>query len=163
MDAAGDLFIADTGNNRIREVNAARASSPPSPATEAAGYSGDGGPATAAELDNPSGVAVDAAGDLFIADTGNNCIREVNARTRHHHHRRRQWRLRATAATAAGHRRRTVRPYGVAVDAGGDLFIADTGNNRIREVNAATASSPPSPATAPRAIAATADRPPPPS
>ena len=43
------------------------------------GYSGDGGPATAAELDLPGGVAVDAAGNLFIADTGNNCIREVNA------------------------------------------------------------------------------------
>ena len=43
-----------------------------------AGYSGDGGPATAAELDRPQGVAVDAAGDLFIADTDNNRIREVN-------------------------------------------------------------------------------------
>ena len=55
-----------------------------------AGYSGDGGPATNAELYLPYGVAVDAGGDLFIADTGNNCIREVNASTRHHHHRRRQ-------------------------------------------------------------------------
>ena len=45
------------------------------------GYSGDGGPATAAELDDPAGVAVDSAGDLFIADTGNNAIREVNLST----------------------------------------------------------------------------------
>ena len=46
-----------------------------------AGYSGDNGPATAAELYRPAGIAVDAAGDLFIADTGNNVIREVNAAT----------------------------------------------------------------------------------
>ena len=67
-----------------------RASSPPSPATGLPGYSGDGGPATSAELNCPHGVAVDAGGDLFIADTGNNRIREVNACHGHHHHRRRQ-------------------------------------------------------------------------
>ena len=53
------------------------ATSSPSPATGRGGYSGDGGPATAAELDRPDGVAVDAAGDLFIADEYNNVIREV--------------------------------------------------------------------------------------
>ena len=46
-----------------------------------AGYSGDNGPATAAELNAPAGIAVDSAGDLFIADTGNNVIREVNHAT----------------------------------------------------------------------------------
>ena len=65
------------------------------------GYSGDNGQATAAELDNPAGVAVDAAGDLFIADYGNNAIREVNHATRRDHHRRRQRDAQATAAITA--------------------------------------------------------------
>ena len=72
MDASGNLFIADSGNNRIREVNAAAASSPPSPATARPATSGDGGAATSAELNAPEGVAVDASGNLFIADNGNN-------------------------------------------------------------------------------------------
>ena len=64
------------------------------------GYSGDGGLATDAELDYPDGVAVDAGGDLFIADTYNSRIREVNAEHARHRHRRRQRNLRAIAATA---------------------------------------------------------------
>ena len=69
MDAAGDLFIADTGNNRIREVNHATGVITTVAGNGTAGYSGDSGQATAAELDDPVGVAVDAAGDLFIADS----------------------------------------------------------------------------------------------
>ena len=99
-----------------------------------AGYSGDGGPATAAKLAYPSGVAVDAAGNLFIADTYNNRIREVNYAT-------------GVITTVAGIGAlgyggdggpATVselsHPSGAVVDAAGDLFIADAGNNRIREV-----------------------------
>ena len=65
----------------IREVNAATRVITTVAGNGTAGYGGDDGPATAAELDDPSGIAVDAAGDLFIADTANNAIREVNART----------------------------------------------------------------------------------
>ena len=69
VDAAGDLFIADVGNNVIREVVKATGDIITVAGNGTAGYSGDGGPATAAELDGPVGVAVDSAGDLFIADT----------------------------------------------------------------------------------------------
>ena len=79
VDAAGDLFIADTYNNVIREVVKATGDIITVAGNGTAGYSGDNGPATAAELDDPSGVAVDAAGDLFIADTVNNVVREIDA------------------------------------------------------------------------------------
>ena len=91
-----------------------------------AGYSGDNGPATAAELNDPDGVAVDAAGDLFIADADNNVIREVVKAT-------------GDIITVAGNGTAGYSgdngpataaelddPIGVAVDAAGDLFIADT-------------------------------------
>ena len=81
VDASGDLFIADSHNNRIREVNASTGVITTVAGNGTAGYSGNGGQATAAELNDPCGIAVDASGDLFIADTGNNCIREVNAST----------------------------------------------------------------------------------
>ena len=81
VDAAGDIFIADTNNNVIREVNHATGVITTVAGNGTAGYSGDGGPATAAQLDAPEGVAVDAAGDLFIADTNNNVVREVNHAT----------------------------------------------------------------------------------
>ena len=83
MDASGDVFIADTYNNCIREVNA----SSQLIATVAGngnlprGYGGDGGPATNALLSHPLSVVVDANGDLFIADNLNDRIREVNAGT----------------------------------------------------------------------------------
>ena len=100
VDSAGDLFIADTSNNVIREVNPPRGVITTVAGNGTVGYSGDNGPATAAELNEPTGVAVDSAGDLFIADTGNNVIREVNLSHRRDHHRRRR-RHRGSAATAA--------------------------------------------------------------
>jgi hypothetical protein len=133
VDGAGDLFIADTGNDRIREVIKATGVIRTVAGDGAAGYGGDGGSATAAALDGPSDVAVDAVGDLFIADTLNNRIREVDT----------SGIIRtvagsgtagfggddqaATAAELGG-------PVGVALDSSGHLFIADTGNDRIREV-----------------------------
>jgi DNA-binding beta-propeller fold protein YncE len=77
VDAGGNLFIADAGNNRIREVIQATGNIVTVAGTGSAGYSGDGGLATSAQLNSPDGVAVDASGDLFIADTGNDCIRKV--------------------------------------------------------------------------------------
>ena len=78
VDASGDVFIADTGNNRVRAVNAA-GTIVTLAGKGAAGFGGDGGPAAAALLAAPRGLAVDASGDLFIADYGNNRVREVNA------------------------------------------------------------------------------------
>src|ERR1035438_9102207 len=136
-DAAGNLFIADTFNNRIRKVSANGIITTVA-GTGARGFGGDGGPATAAQLNYPQGVAVDAAGSLFIADTGNMVVRKVSASG-----------ILATfagtaaaadaqgfsgdggAATAA----QLNNPKGLAVDAFGNLFIADTGNQRIRQVS----------------------------
>ncbi len=74
MDAAGNLYIADTSNQRIRKVSYRRDHHDTWPATESAGYSGDGGAATSAQLYYPHGVAVDAAGNLYIADTDNHAF-----------------------------------------------------------------------------------------
>ena len=138
MDASGDLFIADTGNNVIREVVQATGNIITVAGNGTAGYSGDGGPATSAQLNSPRGVAVDASGNVFIADTGNNVIREVVQAT-------------GNIITVAGNGSAGYSgdggaatsaqlnvPYDVAVDQNGDLFIADTGNNVIREVVQAT-------------------------
>ena len=132
LDGSGNLYIADTDNNRIRKVDAAGVIS------TVAGdgtccYSGDGGPAVEAQLSGPSGVAVDAAGNLYIADTENERIRKVDAAG-----------VISTvagdgthgfggdggAATAAQLR----RPRGVAPDGAGNLYIADTWNDRIRRL-----------------------------
>ena len=135
MDAAGNLYIADGGNNRIRRVDASGI------ITTVAGnglykFGGDGGPATTASLSNPCGVALDAAGNLYIADSGNKRIRKVSPS--------------GIISTVAGNGTRGFSgdggpatsaslyyPTGVAVDAAGNLYIADRGNDRIRRVNAA--------------------------
>jgi Ca2+-binding RTX toxin-like protein len=134
LDAAGDLFIADTANNRVQEVIRSTGAIITVAGNGTAGYAGDGGKATAAELDDPTAVAVDSAGDLFIADLGNDVIREVVAAT-------------GAIITYAGNGAAGSGGDGgpakkaqfngiaaLALDASGDLFIADSGNNRIREV-----------------------------
>jgi sugar lactone lactonase YvrE len=134
VDAAGDLFIADSGNNRIRKVTPAGIVTTVV-GTGTAGFTGDGGPATAAELNGPVGLAFDAVGDLFIADASNERVREVFAQT-------------GTITTVAGTgtggfagdgglatSAELSYPDGVAVGPAGSLFIADSGNNRIREVS----------------------------
>jgi 3-keto-L-gulonate-6-phosphate decarboxylase len=134
VDAYGDLFIADAGNNVIREVISATGIIITVAGNGTAGYSGDGAAATAAQLNCPHGVAVDSSGDLFIADTGNNVIREVVQATGN---------IITVAGTgtagysgdgAAATSAQLNSPYGVAVSSSGDLFIADTGNNAVREV-----------------------------
>ena len=102
------------------------------------GYSGDGGAATSAALNDPTSVAMDAAGDLFIADSGNDVIREVIVST-------------GVITTVAGNGTwgysgdggaatapNSIDPTGIALDTAGDLFIADSGNNVIREVHHST-------------------------
>ncbi len=78
VDPAGDLFIADAGNSVIREVDpAGTITTVVGDYDLGSGYSGDNGAAASAQLNDPTGVAVDAAGDLFIADSGNNVVRKV--------------------------------------------------------------------------------------
>jgi sugar lactone lactonase YvrE len=77
FDGAGSLFIVDILNNRIRKLNLATKIITTVAGAGTPGYSGDGGPATAAQLNTPTGVAVDAAGTIYIADSGNSVIRRV--------------------------------------------------------------------------------------
>jgi sugar lactone lactonase YvrE len=135
VDATGNLFISDRGNHRIRKVSASGIITTVA-GNGTYGGSGDGGLATTAQMEGPQGLAVDAFGNLFIADTENSRIRKVSAGG-----------VITTVAgtgipgsalgdgglaTAAG----LYGPWGVAVDALGDLFIADTNNQRIRKVSA---------------------------
>ena len=137
-DPAGDLFIADAQNSVVREVVASTGVITTVAGTGPAGFGGDGGPAAAAQLNGPGGLAVDAAGDLFIADGGNGRVREVAASTGV---------ITTVAGTgAAGFggdggpaaAAQLNGPGGLAVDAAGDLFIADVGNYRLREVTGTT-------------------------
>jgi hypothetical protein len=77
FDGSGNLFIADYYGNEVLEVNGQTQKITTIAGDGTRGYSGDSGLATSAELDDPSGVAVDSSGDVFIADTGNNVVREV--------------------------------------------------------------------------------------
>ncbi len=147
-DSAGNLFIADNLNNVVRRVDAsthiittvAGNTSVLSGGRPVAGYSGDGGPATSAQLSRPFGIFVDAAGNLFIDDGGNSVVRRVDAKTQIISTVAGNYALRggfsgdngpATAAALNGQ-------GGVALDAYGNLYIADNGNYRVREVNAVT-------------------------
>ena len=134
FDSAGNLLIADTLNNRIRRV------SPSGTITTVAGngqgaYAGDNGPATSASLNAPLDVSVDAAGNILIADTGNQRIRRVDAKS-------------GIITTIAGGNQPGFSgdggpaasallnaPESVSADSAGNIFIADRGNFRIREVS----------------------------
>ena len=133
VDAAGNTYIADTANNVVRRVDSNGAISNFA-GTGTAGSSGDGSAATGAQLNGPQGLAVDSAGNLYIADTQNNRVRKVTG---------------GTISTVAGNgtggfagdgaaagSAQLNLPFGVAVDAGGNLYIAEFGNNRVRKVTA---------------------------
>jgi uncharacterized protein (TIGR03437 family) len=132
VDGAGNVYVADRDASVVRKIDASGIISTVA-GTGAAGFSGDGGPATAARLNGPFGLALDSAGNLYIADTSNNCIRKVSANGS----------IGIVAGTTdlgflgdGGSARNAWlnHPEGVAVDAAGSLYIADTFNNRIRQV-----------------------------
>ncbi len=136
VDAAGNLYIADLGNSAIRKVTAGTITTVAG-VGGSPGYWGDGVAATLAQLSAPASVAVDAAGNLYIADTANNVIRKVGLNGI----------ISAFAGTgvggfagdgAAAANARLGAPWGVAVDGAGDVLIADTNNYRIREVTGGT-------------------------
>jgi sugar lactone lactonase YvrE len=140
IDALGNIYIADQGNSRIRKVNTsgiintiAGNGSENSNGTGTGNYSGDNGSALSAGLNLPSGVALDAAGNVYIADQENDRVRKVNTF--------------GIISTIAGNGTQgsggddetatTAQlsfPTEVAVDTSGNIFIADEGNNRIRKV-----------------------------
>ncbi len=146
FDAAGNLFIADTQNHVVRKVvpgsDGVLGDGDPAEeiittfaGTGTAGFSGDGGPAAMATLRGPRDVAFGPDGSLYIVDTDNNCVRRVGPD--------------GIISTAVGQCGLTggfsgdggpaiaaqlTTPFGIAVDAQGNLIVADSGNNRIRKV-----------------------------
>ena len=136
QDAAGNVYFADTSDNRVRRVDSTGIISTIA-GTGQPDYTGDNGPAIKAALDGPQGIALDSKGNLFICDYQNNVVRKVVLATG----------IITTvagngsfiysgdgaAATAAG-----IDPYDIAVDAAGNLYISDLLNNRIRKVTVST-------------------------
>jgi hypothetical protein len=129
VDSSGNLYIADTDNHRIRKISGTTITTVAGDGEQT--FSGDGGPATAAGIDSPNGVAVDAAGAIYIGDTHNQRVRVVNAS--------------GAISTLAGSGNKTyggdtgtatsaslARPRGLSVDAQGNIYVADSDNNRIR-------------------------------
>ncbi len=134
FDTMGNLFIADTGNNCIREVSTAGIISNPAGICQSGGFAGDTGVATSANLEVPVYVLVDSAGDKYIADSGNNRIRLVTKST-------------GDITTFAGNGNGQLfgdgglaanaslnSPTGLAFDSAGNLYIADADNNAVRMV-----------------------------
>ncbi len=133
VSASGDVYVADTGNHTIRRIL------PTGEVTLFAGAAGAVGSADGvagvARFYSPRGVAVNAAGILYVADSGNHTIRKITPA--------------GAVSTLAGHAQspgtangvgsaaRFQRPQGVAVDAGGNVYVADTGNHTIRKITPA--------------------------
>ncbi len=135
FDLLGNIYISDVQNQRIRKVNTAGIISTIA-GSGAGGFGGDGGPATAAQLTWPNGIAIDISGNLYIADTWNQCVRMVNTA--------------GIITTIAGvplsgvgysgdggpaTAAQLYYPCGVTLDATGNLYISDNTNNRIRKIN----------------------------
>jgi len=133
VDSSGNVYIADTGNNRVRKIDTSgKITTFAGNGTR--GYSGDGAAATAAALWFPCGLAFDSAGNLYISDYGNSTVRKVDSK--------------GTISTVAGtgsygfsgdggsaSKAALAYPYAITFDGAGNLLIADTGNTDIRKVD----------------------------
>ncbi|HCC57807.1 MAG TPA: hypothetical protein DEQ47_11200, partial [Solibacterales bacterium] len=116
----GSLYLADTGDHRVRRVTPDGVIHTIA-GVGAPGYSGDGGPASAAALNAPYGLALDAAGRLFIADLGNSVVRVIQTD--------------GSIATAAGAGPRLRAPRNVAIDPGGNLYVSEFSGQQVSRVN----------------------------
>jgi len=141
-DAAGDLFISDAINNRIREVNAQTGIISTIAGDGTAGYAGDGGAAAQAEINAPVGVAVDPVGDVYIADSGNNIIREVEAGTGNITTVAGDGANGTAVEDAAATQEGLYQPFGLRLDAAhGLLYIGDAAESRFAALGIAPFSS----------------------
>jgi trimeric autotransporter adhesin len=135
LDAAGDIYIADTRNNKIRVIDAVTGNISTVAGTGTAGYTGDQSTPAAATLSGPTQLAWAQTGVLYVADTGNSAIRAIAPKES----------LITTVAGSAnagfdgdggpGQAAQLQNPSGVAVDNSGNVYIADTGNNRVRRLS----------------------------
>ena len=138
LDSAGNLYISDNQNYTIRKINAQTGVITTVAGNGFSGSSGDGGPATQAQLASPVGICVDAAGNIFFADQSNHKIRKVNAIT-------------GIITTIAGigtpgyngdgitaTSAKLNSPQGVALDLAGNIYIGDASNFRVRKIIVAT-------------------------
>jgi sugar lactone lactonase YvrE len=140
LDRAGNFYFSDALNEVVWMVSTKTGVLNVIAGNGTAGYSGDGGPATSAQMNYPQGVAIDSAGNLYIADNGNGVIRKVAAGT-------------GVMTTFAGNGRAGVAgngnggpainaeldgPAGLAVDSAGNLYIADSFDNMVRMASAST-------------------------
>ena len=142
VDALGNVLVADTDNHRIRKIT---------PAGVVSTIAGDGssghvdGEGASARFNIPGGVAIDAAGNVLVADTDNHRIRRITAAGvvstiagAHHDHRRHHDRRRPSRCVGhidgEGASARFFMPYGVAVDAAGNVLVADADSHRIRKI-----------------------------
>ncbi len=138
VDDAGNIYIADTYNHRVRRLDIISGIITTVAGNGQDGFGGDDGPATDASLSEPSGIAIDSNGDIYIADLMNHKIRKVDVST-------------GVITTVAGSGNGSFSgdngpaiyaglagPSGVAVDKEGNIFIADTFNNRIRMIDKGT-------------------------
>ncbi len=130
-DGSGNIYVADWGNMRVRKIAAGVITT--AAGIGGGGFSGDGGAATSAQLSNPSGVALDTSGSLYIADTNNHAVRKISGGTIMTVAGDGTAGFSGDGGPAAGSRLN--HPMGVAVDAGGNLYIADSGNNVVRKVS----------------------------
>jgi DNA-binding CsgD family transcriptional regulator len=126
VEADGDVLIADTGNDRIREViHGSNVIETIAGSGDYYGFSGDGGPATRARLSLPWSIAIGPAGTIYVADAGNNRVRSIDAKGR--------------IATVVHDDLNA--PTGVAVSASGDLYVVDLGDHWLRRIHTAQSGS----------------------
>lgn len=134
LDGSGNIYIADTGNQRIRKVTVSTGIITTVAGNGSVGFGGDGGQAAAAQVSSPKSIDVDASGNIYIADTGNNRVRKVTVST-------------GIITTIAGNgtagfagdggsptAAQLSGPEGVAISNSGEVFLSDTGNNRVRKI-----------------------------
>ena len=133
IDSARNLYVSDTSSNVIRKITPARVVS--TLAGSAGLLGANDGTGSAARFNFPVGVAVDSAGNIYVADTGNFTIRKITPAGVVTTHAGAPFQLGSADGAAAS--ARFFLPYGVAVDGAGNLYVADGGNHTIRRITAA--------------------------
>lgn len=126
-DRVGNLYISDTDNHRVRKIDTSGVITLFA-GTGTAGFGGDGGPATKASLYLPYGLAVDAAGNVYVADLGNNRVRRIAADGT-------IFTIAGGGSAGGGGAAQLLAPRNVALDAAGNLYVAEFAGHRVRKIS----------------------------